>query len=93
MLTGWKFSLPKQLFLLCNVATKVFLHHLLIVKFIMLVTGFAIVFFEAANFVRFWMRLQFTYLQLHTWLPRIHHNVSVPVLYISTAFVSHFVIG
>ena len=48
---------------------------------------------EAANFVRFWMRLQFTYLQLHTWLCRIRYNVSVPVLFLSTSFVSRFVIG
>ena len=48
---------------------------------------------DAANFVRFWMRLQFTYLQLHTWLCHIRYNVSVPVLYLSTSFVSRFVIG
>ena len=48
---------------------------------------------EAANFVRFWMRLQFTYLQLHTWLCRIRYKVSVPVLFLSTSFVSRFVIG
>ena len=45
MLTGWKFSLSKQLFFLCNGATTAFFASsgncdFLIVKFIILVIGF-----------------------------------------------------
>ena len=55
MVTGWKFSMYKQLFFLCNRATKAFSKsfgnsEFLFVKFIMLVTGFTTVFLANLRF-------------------------------------------